>query len=185
MRLRRKANLFDEDNAVQVEVMQHVVVERRFGEDFLRSVPPETAQNARVPLLAHVVHDGSARPSILPCLVCFSSQASRLSESGGSRPPRGDFPSSGSNDSDASEPDTLEAGMEALSRMDIFGLAHDPTAERLPLVDLWLELTDRLTADTIPSPLEFYKEVDAIAKCALSLLLGPWFVHWSDFVLSD
>lgn len=47
---------------------------------------------------------------------------------------------------------------------DIFGLAHDPTPERLPLVDLWLELTDHLTADIIPSPLELYKEVNAIAK---------------------
>lgn len=37
VRLRRKADLFDEDSAVQVEVMQHVVMERCFGEDSARS----------------------------------------------------------------------------------------------------------------------------------------------------
>lgn len=185
VRLRRKADLFDEASAVQIEVMQHVVMARRSGEDFRRSVPLKTAQNAREPLPAHAVgHDGPAPPSVLPRPVCSSSQDSRLSASGGSRPPCGDLPSPGSGNSDVSEPDAFEADMEALSRMVIFGLAHDLTAERLPLADLWLELTDRFTADTIPSPLEFYKEVGAIVERALSFLSVSLFGR-NDFVLSD
>ncbi|KAL1944165.1 hypothetical protein VTO73DRAFT_3350 [Trametes versicolor] len=174
VRLRRQADLFDEDNAMQVEVMQHVVMKRRFGEDVQRSVPLKTAQRAREPLLAHAA-------------VCPLSQDSRLSASSDSHPPRGNLPSPSSNDSDVSEPDTGEADMEAqalLCKEGILGLAHDPTAERLPLVDPWFELTDHLAADTIPSPLEFYKEVDAIAKCALSYFLGSWYAQ-NHFVHSD
>lgn len=141
--LRRKADLYDEDNAVQVEVMQHVFMERRFGEGFQHSVPLKTAQNAREPLLARAVRDGSAPPSVLPRPVCPSSQEFRLSASGDSRPPLGDFPSPGSGlDCDVSESDTFEVDMEAQALLfkDIFGLAHDPIAERLPMIDLWLEL---------------------------------------------
>ncbi|EIW54318.1 uncharacterized protein TRAVEDRAFT_52026 [Trametes versicolor FP-101664 SS1] len=43
-------------------------------------------------------------------------------------------------------------------------MAPDDAAQRIPLVDLWFELADRLTADTIPSPLEFYQERDAIIE---------------------
>ncbi|EIW61339.1 uncharacterized protein TRAVEDRAFT_44156 [Trametes versicolor FP-101664 SS1] len=127
VRLRRKADLFDEDNAVQVEVMQHVVMKRRFGEDVQRSVPLKTAQKAREPL------QSVPRPNT--CVLLHL-------------------------------PDTSEADMEAQALLckGILCLAHGPTAERLPLVDLWLELTDHLTADIIPSPLELYKEVNAIAK---------------------
>lgn len=151
VRLRRQADLFDEDNAMQVEVMQHVVMERRFGEDFERSVPLKRCRTQENLLLAHSVDDGSAPLSVLPRPVCSWSQASRLPESGDSR-------------RDGSEPATLEADLDALLCKDIFGLAHDPTPERLPSVNLWLELTDHLTADTIPSPPEFCKEISAIAK---------------------
>lgn len=114
VRLRRKVDLFDEDSGVQVEVMQHVILERRLGEDFQRSVPLKTMQDIREPLLAHAA-------------VCPSSQDSRLSAHGDSRPPCGDLPSSGSNNSNFLKSDTFEADMEALlCKHNIFGLAHDP-----------------------------------------------------------
>lgn len=47
-------------------------------------------------------------------------------------------------------------------RLDVFAMAHDDAAELIPLVDSWFELASHLTrTDTIPSPLEFYKEQDA------------------------
>ncbi|KAJ2998289.1 hypothetical protein NUW54_g7048 [Trametes sanguinea] len=57
-----------------------------------------------------------------------------------------------------------DPNVDAMFRMDVFGLAHDDGAEILPLVDLWYELTEHLTADTIPNPREFYEERDAIVK---------------------
>ena len=47
---------------------------------------------------------------------------------------------------------------------DLFGeQAHkDPTIHTVPLVRVWLELEEHLTAETIPSPEELFSEVDAI-----------------------
>ncbi|KAH9846476.1 hypothetical protein C2E23DRAFT_743973 [Lenzites betulinus] len=58
----------------------------------------------------------------------------------------------------------LETSFDGLLGMDIFGLAHDKTAEFLPLVDLWFELDEHLTANTIPTPLDFYEEVETIVE---------------------
>ncbi|KAJ2968865.1 hypothetical protein NUW54_g13098 [Trametes sanguinea] len=48
--------------------------------------------------------------------------------------------------------------------MNVFGFEVDDAAELMPLVDLWFELTDHLTADTIPSPVEFYQEREEIMR---------------------
>ncbi len=38
----------------------------------------------------------------------------------------------------------------------------------LPLVDLWLDLTDNLKQEDIPNPLDFFKERDAVVRCVFS-----------------
>ena len=47
---------------------------------------------------------------------------------------------------------------------DLFGerSRDDPSVQVIPLVRVWLELEEHLTADTIPSPEELFKEVDEI-----------------------
>ncbi|KAI9067478.1 hypothetical protein FKP32DRAFT_1588585 [Trametes sanguinea] len=65
------------------------------------------------------------------------------------------------HDSDSPKHDP---NVEAIFRMDVFGLAHDDGAEILPLVDVWYELAEHLTADTIPDTRGFYEERDAIVK---------------------
>ncbi|KAJ3009103.1 hypothetical protein NUW54_g2908 [Trametes sanguinea] len=57
-----------------------------------------------------------------------------------------------------------DPNIEAIFRMDVFGLTHDDGAEILPLVDVWYELAEHLTADTIPDTRGFYEERDAIVK---------------------
>ncbi|EJF60709.1 hypothetical protein DICSQDRAFT_147696 [Dichomitus squalens LYAD-421 SS1] len=43
---------------------------------------------------------------------------------------------------------------------DVFGLEHDPNIEaRIPLVDLWSDLENHISADTITDPREFEEEV--------------------------
>lgn len=45
----------------------------------------------------------------------------------------------------------------------IFGWDPDPSFPFVPLVDLWCELEEHLTAETIPNPLEWYEEEKRIA----------------------
>ncbi|KAJ2967146.1 hypothetical protein NUW54_g13595 [Trametes sanguinea] len=54
--------------------------------------------------------------------------------------------------------------IQALFKMNIFGFEVDDTAELMPLVDLWFELTDHLTPETIPSPTELYEEHEEIMR---------------------
>ncbi len=55
----------------------------------------------------------------------------------------------------------------------VFGApSHNP--ELLPLVDLWLDLSGRITAEAIPDPMDFYKECYEVSKyvcyCPLSVM---------------
>ena len=50
------------------------------------------------------------------------------------------------------------AELKQLFSLNLFGWDHDPKAKYLPLVDLWLDITEHLTAEAIPSPVDFYKE---------------------------
>ncbi|EIW54300.1 uncharacterized protein TRAVEDRAFT_132446 [Trametes versicolor FP-101664 SS1] len=58
----------------------------------------------------------------------------------------------------------IRGDLALIMEMDIFGHNVDHTAEFLPLVDLWFEVADHLTAETIPSPVELYKERDMIMQ---------------------
>ena len=49
-----------------------------------------------------------------------------------------------------------------LFALNIFGWDPDPTFPLIPLVDLWFELEEHLTADTIPSPVNWYEEARTI-----------------------
>ena len=43
-------------------------------------------------------------------------------------------------------------------KLNIFGWDPDPTFPLVPLVDMWFELDQHLTAEDIPSPVEWYEE---------------------------
>ncbi|PIL33679.1 hypothetical protein GSI_04303 [Ganoderma sinense ZZ0214-1] len=51
--------------------------------------------------------------------------------------------------------------------LNIFGWEPDPTFPLVPLIDLWFELDEHLTADTIPSPVEWFKEEEKIVSIIL------------------
>ncbi|KAI0365071.1 hypothetical protein BV20DRAFT_903734, partial [Pilatotrama ljubarskyi] len=53
--------------------------------------------------------------------------------------------------------------VDALMAMNIFG-APDQDVACVPLVDLWLDLTDHLKEEDIPNPLGLLEERDAIVK---------------------
>lgn len=60
--------------------------------------------------------------------------------------------------------------LASILEMDIFGLNSDHAVEFIPLVDLWFEVSDHLTSETIPSPVQLYKERDMIMQCVICLL---------------
>ena len=51
---------------------------------------------------------------------------------------------------------------DVVVRMNVFGQRHDGSERFIPLVDLWVNLEEHLTAETIPSPVDWYKEVKVI-----------------------
>lgn len=57
-----------------------------------------------------------------------------------------------------------ETPLGMIVRLNVFSMAYDDATEIIPLVDLWFELANHLTADNIPSPLEFYKEQHAVIE---------------------
>ena len=57
---------------------------------------------------------------------------------------------------------------DSLLQEDIFGWNPNPNFGLMPLVDLWFELDEHLTPDTIPSPLDLYEEEKTIRSCVFS-----------------
>lgn len=187
VRIRRKTDPYDDSHAIKISSLQHVKLGRSFSGDYDRIYEWQQAKlhlvtedsdgsdsgDPRSSSPAHIVLPAPSPPS-----ESSSSLASGLSGSSGGVPPHRDAHSATSVSHDDGESELprphspegdTEPPLETLFRLDIFGLAHDDTAELIPLVDLWFELTDHLTADTIPSPLDFYKERDAIVKFVQSL----------------
>ena len=72
---------------------------------------------------------------------------------------------------------------------DIFGWDPDVTVGLLPLVDVWLDIDNHLTADKIPSPVDLEKEAEMIVayvetrssdaeKCSTNYVVGSSSVAW-------
>ncbi|KAI8978345.1 hypothetical protein BD414DRAFT_524334 [Trametes punicea] len=180
IRIRRKAEMYDDSHAVKVSAMQHVMIDMGFSDDYERMDDFErnrlergSLRNAYVDARGHTSEPGrcSPVPVHLPPS-STTSQDSPLSQPSSYFPPYADtssHPGDGGHPTPRPCPSPSNSLMcdptvEAIIRMDVFNLAHDHAAEVLPLVDMWFELADHLTADTIPSPLDFHKERDAIAR---------------------
>ncbi|KAI0364944.1 hypothetical protein BV20DRAFT_1039134 [Pilatotrama ljubarskyi] len=173
VRIRRKATRYDDAHAVAMGDMQDMRLESSFREDYARinafhreklasaadasfhgvKDPRETftpAQDAGTPD-SNVIHMGADDFDLL------------REGSAATDHTRSSATSSGSSASVCSEPSSDDP-IAAIMQMDIFGFNVDDTVELMPLVDLWFELTDHLTAETIPSPVELYKEWDTIMQ---------------------
>ncbi|KAI0327943.1 hypothetical protein GY45DRAFT_1436586 [Cubamyces sp. BRFM 1775] len=180
VRIRRKDEPYDDANAVRITPKQHVMIEMEFSDDYKRIDAFERkrihmdAEASDAPAEAtQSVHDPAA-----PRPTSSSSRDSRLSdysERMSHRSHSADNSPEGDTTAESSvlpavlpgpQTDELkdEPTVEALFTIDVFNMAHDDTAEVIPLVDLWFELTEHLSADTIPSPLDFYKECEAITS---------------------
>ncbi|KAI0327942.1 hypothetical protein GY45DRAFT_1436585 [Cubamyces sp. BRFM 1775] len=169
IRIRRRDEPFGDSNAVKLDAGEHVMINVKFSDDYKKI--DDFLHELRV--RAEMERDGGRRltpPTTSSALGSPSPEACPpfahpdVTSSGSEG--RNSLPEDGNGD-DSSHQDhesNCDLTVGDLFRVDIFNLSHDHTAELLPVVDLWYELTDHLTADTIPSPLDFRKECEAIAR---------------------
>ncbi|KAI9067481.1 hypothetical protein FKP32DRAFT_265968 [Trametes sanguinea] len=183
VRIRRIEEMYDDARAVKLSALQHVMIQRAFSDDYRRlysfrkarlaaALPEEKDTQAQGDLVEPVrlprIHVSLPQST-------SSSQDSQLSDRATIARSRGDEDTLATGgrsltiprcDSPVRRSHKINPDLEAIVRMDLFNLAHDDATEYLPLVDLWFELTEHLTAETIPSPLEFQNERDAVARWA-------------------
>ncbi|KAH9849128.1 hypothetical protein C2E23DRAFT_784803 [Lenzites betulinus] len=173
VRIRRKAGDYDDCNAVRITPEQHLDLLKAFSPDFKRIrdfVGADGSSDAGSTQLDASTNDIAASSN--DCAAHLSStkadsasHSSRHQSSDGVQPPLGDVGQEcdGSLQPCESAHNSAQS-LENLLSMDVFGLGHKPGHEILPLVDVWFELADHLTADTIPNPLDWDEEQDAIVR---------------------
>ncbi|KAI0326073.1 hypothetical protein GY45DRAFT_1286152 [Cubamyces sp. BRFM 1775] len=174
VRIRRKDERYDDANAVRITPMQHVMIDMEFSNDYKRidaferkriltdaeasDAPGEATQSVHDPAASQPTSSSSRDSRLSDCSERMSHRSHNADN-----PPEGN-PTAESSVLPENNELKDEPTVEALFTIDVFNMAHDDTAEVLPLVDLWFELTEHLSADTIPSPLDFYKEREAITS---------------------
>ncbi|OSC96647.1 hypothetical protein PYCCODRAFT_1440926 [Trametes coccinea BRFM310] len=178
VRVRRKATRYDDTNAYKITFQQRMEIDRTFFPDKMRINAFLRAKQAAL----EEVEMGGNHSNSVPTPSGVSPEEAHLSDSDVESRIDDDLDSlpegpedfdhaEETDDTDPSSPRSVtpsipqaSTSVEALLKMDIFGFEVDDTAELMPLVDLWFDLTDHLTADTIPSPVEFYQEHEEIMR---------------------
>ncbi len=152
---------YDDKGAIAMGAREHLETSRCWMEDFDRLDSFLDGMDAKY---------AGEPPAMITDVLPYSSTISAL-------PPPHTFDDN-SDESDSDVEDSADEDDDAISRFDPedlaelkglfshnpFGWDRDPKAKFLPLVDLWLELEEHLTAAEIPSPVEFYKEQAAITS---------------------
>lgn len=176
LRVRRKPDLYDGSHAFRVDHYQHLMIDQGFRDDLLR------IRQFRLDKLAAADHEPSVRDLSAPeDGTTSSSPPPSMPTDEGVVVDDADSLPDGPDDADtdsrsyssaASHDSSRDSNhsIDAVFRMDPFGFHVDDTIEFMPLVYLWFELTEHLTAETIPSPVEFEKERETIMRYVFSSL---------------
>ena len=142
VRIRARQGGYDEDRAIMNTIPQHIKILKTFADDYRRMRTNEMAFKEK---LATMVPP----PPVDPPEPDTQSEDARVQEQVGA--------------ADDESPTTSRSASPAEPLPDIFGFEHDPDAEaRIPLVDLWSDLENHISADTITDPREFEEEVRQI-----------------------
>ncbi|CDO78120.1 hypothetical protein BN946_scf184596.g2 [Trametes cinnabarina] len=133
IRIRRREGLYDDCAAVKLSAQQHLAMSKAFCEDYNCLDAFEGHQS---------VVDSSDRDewTSTRCFTPSSEDSTLLDDIG----------------------DGGEQVADNIYEFDVFNLSRDDDAEFLPLVDLWFDLENHLKADSIPSPMDFFQEQEAM-----------------------
>ncbi|KAI0774868.1 hypothetical protein BD413DRAFT_472563 [Trametes elegans] len=175
VRIRRKAVQYDHSTAFKCSAPQHMAIDRRFLDDHLTV---DKFQQEHFAANQATVCGDNEPPLPDPRRRSQDTDASQRCKHNCEKRRADDIdtlpshPDCADGDSDSSSislgsmqsTPTSDDSLANILGADIFGLNVDDTVELVPLVDLWFELTDHLTSDTIPSPVELEKERDEIMR---------------------
>ncbi|KAI0364945.1 hypothetical protein BV20DRAFT_1004902 [Pilatotrama ljubarskyi] len=176
VRIRRKAVRYDDACAVRLGHIEHLTLDSGFLEDhrrihaFHREELAAAAAATDTPVSAERGNSDSRSAAEQPQRDASTPESSIINHASDDVDCLPD--GSGSLDDLDSDSSSISSrhsrhslgSIAAIVRMDPFGFNVDDTVELVPLVDLWYELTDHLTAETIPSPVELYREWETIMQ---------------------
>ena len=151
---------YDNDRAYQLDLAQHIAFTDGFEQDFAamsryqRKVAERpTSSSRRFRPRRHSAHGPWVTSSVDDMesdddYALDDLESESQSDSGG-RCGRSPSP-------------TIPPSITDLLSLNLFGWDDDPSFQYIPLVDLWLDIAEHLTEDTIPSPAELWKEQEEI-----------------------
>ncbi|KAI0824972.1 hypothetical protein BC628DRAFT_1321340 [Trametes gibbosa] len=170
VRVRRKATRYDDSHAYRVDYCQHSLINEGFRDDILRICQfrlDKMAASDRRPSVRHLPapQHGTASSSLHSSMPTDEGAVMDNVDSLPEGPDDADTDSRSSSYA-ASHDDRRDSDhtIDEIFQMDPFGFHVDHTIEFMPLVYLWFELTEHLTAETIPNPVEFEKERETITR---------------------
>ena len=152
VRIKVRPEDYDHARVVRLDSREHIALGKSFADDYVR-----IAENRR-----RRREEAASKSALSPC--------SNDSKSGSESEPGSTSDSDSDSDSESSKHDeqrscassglasSYATTVDSVLKEDIFGWDPDPNVGRIPLVDLWFELDEHLTADTIPSPVGLYEE---------------------------
>ncbi|KAH9850699.1 hypothetical protein C2E23DRAFT_734382 [Lenzites betulinus] len=159
VRIRRPEMRFDHSCSFHLETRQHFELAQLFMEDHARArraVDERLAQD--IPQPAGDACDANSESNAIEEAVIVDDGSLR----------NGRESSVGSVDSvsDAaySSINSSYDSVDALFLMDPLGLITDDAVESIPLVDMWFELEEHLTVDTITNPMDVIEEVNTTVQ---------------------
>ncbi|KAI0629508.1 hypothetical protein C8Q77DRAFT_291612 [Trametes polyzona] len=176
VRVRRKAIRYDYSRAPALSALEDIRLQGRFVEDYERMNAFRREREEAMDRVLSIENLAAYHSAPSPCPHDFIESHSSASDAvslfdndNNSLPDHHERPS---DDEEASTvpSDSVEAGstadpeIAAIFKMDYFSSNDDDTIELIPLVDLWFDVAEQLSSETIPSPLDFHKEQAEIMR---------------------
>ncbi|KAI0697407.1 hypothetical protein C8T65DRAFT_813771 [Cerioporus squamosus] len=179
VRIRVREDGFEHDGAVSLSSEEHVALMKRFEEDYERIGRYYAEQEA---LLSHSQMEcidelqssqdstasfgdeqltkGFSNELLSAAYLRYAREEDMLTST-----PLPDGGAGWESDSDSGRGSSIDSPLSSPTSstsdddfVDVFGRAPDPTTGLIPLVDAWMDISQQLTADTIPSPDELENE---------------------------
>ncbi|KAI0629489.1 hypothetical protein C8Q77DRAFT_291306 [Trametes polyzona] len=172
VRIRRNAIRYEFSDTPAISALEDIRLPGRFIEDRLRMAAfrrnrEEALDQAAFThdTLTHQSRSSSSSGTDDRCspdgdvVSLLDNDTDSLPEGSGANDQCGDNEATSTRPSNVNEDDpAANSEIATLLKLDYFSSNDDDAIGLIPLVDLWFDIADQLTPDTIPSPVDFFKE---------------------------